>query len=352
MQKKWLFLFSFLLTALLSYGYLLWSYSSFLHGIFISLLFVLVLSFPFFRHGPYYIHLAFSGIGYLSFLLIFSLTRDLLTLTGFTIPNVYIHALCLFAISLGNYFARKVKVLKQTITMDSLPSELDGLRIVQISDLHIGPTIGEKFVTKVVEIINTLDADVICLTGDIGDGPVSMYKGSAAPLAFLKSKFGVFYVPGNHEYYWNANEWMNLMNNLKAIVLMNRGKKILINNKSFFIAGVADPVGTPGPDLKQALLGCEDSEFKLLLSHRPGIAFEAADKGINLQLSGHTHGGQFFPWTIFVRFFHTHTRGLHQIRNLWLHVNVGTGSWGPMLRLGTDPEISLIKLVKSNKYLE
>lgn len=352
MQKKWFILILFFLTTALSYGYLLWSLSSLYESIFISLLFLLVLTFPFFRHGPYYIHLAFTGMGYLSFILFFTVIRDLIALSGFFISNIYVHAICLLAIFLGNYLARKVRVLNQTIALPNLPPEFDGLRVVQISDLHIGPTIGNKYVSKVVEMINKLEADVICLTGDIGDGPVSLYRDAASPLAFLKAKYGVFYVPGNHEYYWNANEWMNLMNNLRAIVLLNRGKKIIINNKHFFIAGVADPVGHPGPDLKQALLGSEDCDFKMLLSHRPGIAFEAADQGINLQLSGHTHGGQFFPWTIAVRFFHKHTRGLHQIRQLWLHVNVGTGSWGPMLRLGTDPEISLIKLVRSNNYLE
>lgn len=352
MQKKWFFIFFLLTLILFVYSYLIWSYWALGHAIFITLLFLLVLSFPFFRHGPYYIHLAFTGMGYLSFLLIFTLLRDITSLTGYLIPNFYIHVASIGSLFFGHFFARRIKILEQTIAVPNFPAELDELRILQISDLHIGPTIGQKYVSDVVEKINTLNADIIALTGDIGDGPVSIYREAALPLAKLESKYGVFYVPGNHEYYWDANEWMNLLNNLKSVILLNRGKKVNIKSKSFFICGVSDPVGDPGPDLKKALLGSEAEDFKILLSHRPGIAFEAADLGIHLQLSGHTHGGQFFPWTIIVRFFHKHSKGLHRIRNLWLHVNVGTGSWGPMLRLGTDPEISLIKIVPSIKSLE
>jgi len=240
-------------------------------------------------------------------------------------------------------------VKKWQITIKDLPTEMNGLKIIQISDLHIGPVIGTKYVEKIVQAANELNADIIALTGDIGDGPVEKHKETIECLKKLKSRLGIFYIPGNHEYYWNANEWMNAMNNLKFIVLLNRGKIIEDNQRKILICGVSDPAGGIKPDPLSCLEFDDQTNMKILLSHRPGLAEEASKIGYHLQLSGHTHGGQFFPWTIFVRFFHKHVAGMYQIRNMWLNVNPGTGSWGPMMRLGTRTEISLIEINQSKK---
>lgn len=196
-----------------------------------------------------------------------------------------------------------------------------------------------------VSKVNSLEADLIVLTGDIGDGPVKKFRKDISPLGFLKAKHGSFFVTGNHEYYWNANEWLGVMNNLGIINLINRGKVLVHQNKKILVAGVPDPVSRLLPDLMGMLE--TESDYKILLSHRPGIAGQASQAGYNLQLSGHTHGGQFFPWTLVVRFVHEMSKGLHRVNDMWLYVSPGTGSWGPLIRLGTTPEITLLTLTQS-----
>lgn len=326
--------------------YLGWSLGHPHDWVLLTVIFGLVLSFPFLRHGPILVHLTFLSMGLLSYLMVFCLLKDALGLLGLKVDTMYIYLLSLWSVSVGTLIAwRGPKVIQRKLAILDLPIELHGLRIVQISDLHIGPTIGRNYVTKVVEQCNALNPDVVAMTGDIGDGPVERHREAIGPLGKLKSTYGVFYVPGNHEYYWNANEWMNVMNNLRAIVLLNRGKKISVKGKDVLIGGVADPVGTPGPDAPLVYQAAEGAVYKILLSHRPGIALEAASLGFDLQLSGHTHGGQFFPWTVLVRFFHKHYLGHYRVGPMWLNVNQGTGSWGPFLRLGTTSEITLLELI-------
>lgn len=335
------------------YFYMGWSLNSDFAWVFLAVIFSLVLTFPFIRQRPSVIQLTFLAMGFLSYLIVFVILKDLLRLAGFSIPTYWTYLLSGVAVLLGTFIAHRGPTLvKLRLPVKDLPEDLEGFRIVQISDLHVGPTIGKKYVEKIVRRTNELKADLIALTGDIGDGPVKKYREDIAPFAELKARYGVFYVPGNHEYYWNANEWMNVMNNLKSIILLNRGKKIQVNKAEVLIGGVADPAGHPGPDPVSVYQAGPDSDFKILLSHRPGIAHQAAALGFNLQLSGHTHGGQFFPWTIVVRFVHKHFLGHHLVDGMWLNVNSGTGSWGPFLRLGTTSEITQIELFRSNKSLE
>lgn len=332
--------------------YLGWSLGSVYGWVLLSIIFTLVLSFPFVRHGPSLLQVTYLSMGLLSYLIVFSLLKDLLRLLDIDLPVEVIYTLAFLSVGVGTAIAwRGPKLVRLKLAVNDLAPELEGFSIVQISDLHVGPTIGKKYVEKVVATCNELKPDLVAMTGDIGDGPVDRYRDAIAPIGKLRAKYGVFYVPGNHEYYWNANEWMNVMNNLKAIVLMNRGKKIQVNGKDVLVGGVADPAGIPGPDPQLVIQAAEGSVYKILLSHRPGLALQASALGFDLQLSGHTHGGQFFPWTILVRFFHRHFLGHYRVGQMWLNVNSGTGSWGPFLRLGTTSEITLIELISSHKSL-
>lgn len=335
------------------YLYLGWSLGSTYGWFILATLFALVFSFPFIRTTPALTKITFLGMGFLSYLIVFAVVKDLINLTGFHLSPAWTYLAALLAVILGSLIAyRGPKVIKLKLAVKDLAPALEGFRLIQVSDLHVGPTIGRRYVESVVTTVNSLNADMIALTGDIGDGPVDKYREDIAPFGKLKSKYGVFYVPGNHEYYWNANEWMNVMNNLKAIVLLNRGKKFLVGDAEVLVAGVSDPAGFPKPDPYIGMQVGENSHYKILLSHRPGIAHEAAKLGYDLQLSGHTHGGQFFPWTIVARFAHKYFLGHYLIDNMWLNVNSGTGSWGPFLRLGTTSEITQIELHRSDKSLE
>lgn len=170
------------------------------------------------------------------------------------------------------------------------------------------------------------------------------YREDIHPLSQLRARLGSFYVTGNHEYYWGGNEWLNVMNNLGMVVLMNRGKIIQHKNARILMGGIPDPVSKILPDLESIIKVGIESDFKILLSHRPGIARSAEPLGFDLQLSGHTHGGQFFPWTLVVKFVHEFHRGLSRLGKMWVYVNMGTGSWGPFLRVGSTTEITLLEL--------
>lgn len=327
------------------------------HWALMALLFGAIMSFPFRKWFPYQLHLIYTAMGFLTFIVVFTILRDLIWLTTgelFSVSIVLVFT-CL-SLLLGFINAStgpKIRTVK--IPVLNLVPDLEGFKIVQISDLHIGPTIRAPYVEKVVRKINDLSADIVVLTGDIGDGNVKQHRKDVAPLGKMKSRYGSFFTTGNHEYYWNANEWLGVMNNLGIINLINRGKVIHHESTKVLIAGIPDPVSRLLPDLTgiQEAETARDAAFKILLSHRPGIAHEAALSGFNLQLSGHTHGGQFFPWTIVVKFVHKISLGLHQMGNMWIYVNPGTGSWGPLLRLGTTPEITLLVLTqsKSEKHL-
>lgn len=241
------------------------------------------------------------------------------------------------------------RVREVVVVFENLPQELDGVRIVQISDLHVGATIGISYVADVVKKTNLLDVDFITFTGDIADGTFEEYRSVISPLKTLKSKHGSFYVPGNHEYYWNGPKWLQEFDSLGLHVLLNSHHVVKIRNHSMLIAGVLDPAASlaePGakPDVKQALQNAPPVDFKILLAHQPGIATQAEAAGFDLQLSGHTHGGQFFPWTLIIRQFHKYHRGLDRLGRMCIYVNPGTGWWGPPIRLGTTPEITLLKL--------
>ncbi len=218
--------------------------------------------------------------------------------------------------SYGVYQARKrPKVVEVSVPIAGLPEALAGLRIVQISDLHAGPTIRRAFVQRVVDLVNALQADIIAFTGDVADGSVAHLRPEVAPLAELSAGYGKFFVTGNHEYYSGAEAWIEEMRRLGFAVLMNDNKILQIQKRRVLIAGVTD--FSAGHMLRQhqtepaqALASAENCEVKILLAHQPRSVFAAAQYDCDLQLSGHTHGGQFWPWQWLVPLQQPYVAGL------------------------------------------
>jgi uncharacterized protein len=302
-----------------------------------------------------FLQLTFICMGLLSFLLALTLIRDLAWFAaGLWVSNLTVVTIAIAAFLFGTFWASGPSIKRRSIPIEGLPRELHGLRIAHISDLHVGPSIGRRYVEKVVRKANSIQPDIVALTGDFGDGPAAQLKEHIEPLGKLKASAGIYYVPGNHEYYWNVEDWISVIKDLGAAVLLNRSERIQFRGAKLLIGGVTDPAAPytsqhPAPDVKSAHGGPSDAALKILLSHRPSMAAEASKLGFHLQLSGHTHGGQFFPWTIVVRFVHKFFLGLHKHENMWIYVNGGTGSWGPLLRLGTTPEITHIELIAADQ---
>jgi len=233
-----------------------------------------------------------------------------------------------------------------------LPRELSGLTIAQITDLHVGPTIREKEVRRVVEQTNGLRPDVIAVTGDLVDGSVRDLGPIVAQMAGLKARLGVFFVTGNHEYYAGFEEWDPFLRSLGMKVLHNERTTIgdaAAGGATVDLAGVDDYGHSM--DLRRALDGRDGDRALVLLAHQPRGIESAVRSGVDLQLSGHTHGGQIVPFNYVVGLTQPFVRGLHRVeepsasRSGHIYVSRGTGYWGPPMRLGSPPEIAKIVLV-------
>ena len=239
--------------------------------------------------------------------------------------------------------ARCPRVKRVSIAIDDLPPELAGYTIAQWSDVHVGPTIQRRFLARLVEQTNALDANAIAITGDLIDGPLAELRDHVQPLRDLRARDGVFYVTGNHEYYWRAAEWLSELARLGLTILDNRHEVV---RRNLVIAGVNDPVSR-NSDPQRAIANAPRDSVKVLLAHRPQTAEAASELGVDLQLSGHTHGGQFFPFNLLIHAFQPVVAGLHRIGRTWLYVSRGTGYWGPPSRLGVRGEITLIQLTSA-----
>lgn len=239
-----------------------------------------------------------------------------------------------------------VSVNKVKVSLKRLGKDAEGMRIVQISDVHVGPTIGKAFIEDVVARINALKPDVVAITGDLVDGTVADLREHVAPLARIEAKHGVFFVTGNHEYYSGVREWIDHLGTLGIKVLQNERVRIG-GEHGFDLAGIDDPTGDP--DLEKALEGRDPSRGVVLLAHQPRAIARADELGVDLQLSGHTHGGQMFPWNLFVRLQQPFVAGLHQLAHAQIYVSCGTGYWGPPMRVGAPAEITEIELSSAKK---
>lgn len=250
----------------------------------------------------------------------------------------------------GYFQATRIpEVRRVDVPVKGLAEGLDGFRIVQLSDIHVGPTIKRAFAEGVAARANQLKPDLIAVTGDLVDGHVRQLRYDVAPLGELRAKFGTFYVTGNHEYYWDGPGWCAEMARLGWRVLINTHEVLSVNGARLLVGGVTDysagrMVEGHTTDPHKAIAGAGDVDFRLLLAHQPKSVWEAAKAGFDLQLSGHTHGGQFWPWSLLVGMAHPFSRGLHDYENMQIYVSCGTGYWGPPLRLAAPSEITLLTL--------
>lgn len=246
---------------------------------------------------------------------------------------------------------RRARVLTVPIPVAHLPEALHGYTIVQISDIHVGLTIRERYVESIVEAVNHLKPDLVAITGDLVDGGVPELGGQVAPLRRLKSRDGSYFVTGNHEYYSGVDPWLAELPRLGIRILHNEHVVIERGGAKLVVAGVPDYSGgrfdrDHRSDPQAAMAGAPaDAAVKVLLAHQPRSAEEAAQAGFDLQLSGHTHGGQFLPWNFFVRFQQPFTAGLHRVGQLRVYVSRGTGYWGPPKRFGAPSEITQLRLL-------
>lgn len=260
--------------------------------------------------------------------------------------------LALLLTSIGLYNARRTpSVVHVDIRVPRLHASLHGLTITQLSDIHVGPTIGRRFIERIVEKVNGIESDLIAITGDLVDGSVRDLAAHVEPLSALKAKYGTYFVTGNHEYYSGAAAWVTELRRLGLRVLENEHVVLEHRGAPLVVAGVTDFSAHQFDERKRsdpvvALLGApEDAVLRILLAHQPRSADAAERAGFDLQLSGHTHGGQFLPWNFFVRFQQPYVAGLHRLRSMWIYISRGTGYWGPPKRLGAPAEITRLRLL-------
>jgi predicted MPP superfamily phosphohydrolase len=246
------------------------------------------------------------------------------------------------------------EVRSLTITKANLHAGLEGLKIAQISDLHLSSTTTVSGIQALVDKVLAEEPDLIAVTGDLVDGPRQLLQEVLQPLEGLKAPLGVHYVTGNHEYFWGAEGWISDFKRIGFEVLENAHRVVSRNGANLMIVGINDPTAgrvSPGsgPDLQKALWGAPgDADFRLFLAHQPSAWPLAEAAQSDLMLAGHTHGGQFLPFPGLVSLFHKYFKGLYRHNErLQVYVSPGSGFWGPPNRLGVPPEITLITLKRA-----
>jgi predicted MPP superfamily phosphohydrolase len=252
----------------------------------------------------------------------------------------------------GNREAMRVPRVKWVeVAISGLGAGLDGMRVVLLTDTHYGPINRARWSQQVSDAVNALDADVVCHTGDIADGTVEQRREQAAPLGTIRARLAKTYVTGNHEYFGEAQGWLDHMQSLGWEALHNRHIVVERDGARLVVAGVDDRTAKGsgrlghGADHAAALAGADRTVPVLLLAHQPKQVDGAVEHGIDLQISGHTHGGQIWPFHFLVRTDQPVVAGLsrHGARTQ-LYTSRGTGFWGPPFRVFAPSEISVLTL--------
>ena len=314
--------------------------------------------------GPWAVMLPWLTTGFFSWLLVLTVLRDVSLIASALALSPQVHeswvrisAIGVMALTpaitlVGYFMARRVAaVVEVEVPLAGLPKELEGFTIAQITDIHVGQTIKRNFVAAIVDRVNRLQADMIAITGDVADGSVPDLAHHTEPLARLASRHGTYFVTGNHEYYSGADAWIRELRRLGAHVLMNEHVVLDHDGAALTVAGVTDYSAhhfdpSHKSDPHAAAQGAPAHALKVLLAHQPRSARLAEAAGYQLQLSGHTHGGQFWPWNFLVRLQQPFIAGLNRLGRMWVYVSRGTGYWGPPMRFGIPSEITLIRLVR------
>jgi predicted MPP superfamily phosphohydrolase len=366
----------FLLTVtailMVAYGYVTWRLATDLrqHAV-LAIPFVLVWVVPAMYWGgrrreqsvldKFVLQASFLSMGWLSFLVVLTLVRDAVLISTMWSPALApVHAIArdagipivfagsLFALLVGALRARRgPRVHTVEVAIPNLHPDLVGFRIAQVTDLHVGRNIRRPYVERVVALTKALEPDLVALTGDMVDGSVERLADDIAPLSELARKTPAYFVLGNHDCYSGPQAWSAQFRKLGFRVLLNDHATLERGRARIVVAGVLDPTLRPGPRPDVAIAKAPPAALRLLLAHNPQSAPAAERAGFDLQLSGHTHGGQFFPWTLVVRRIHgPHHHGLSKRGRMWVYVSPGTGTWGPPVRLGTRAEVTLIRLVR------
>ena len=308
--------------------------------------------------------LGLLSMGFFSSLLVLTVVRDLALLIGMAFgplspviaraSALAVPLLAAGATAVGYVNARRVaRVIDVEVPIDNLPEALHGYSIVQLSDIHVGPTIKRGYLNAIVTKVNALKPDAIAITGDLVDGSVGSLRLHTEPLARLRAPDGTFFVTGNHEYYSGVHEWITELRRLGLTVLMNEHVVRERGGEAVMIAGVTDysahqfDASHRSDPQAAAANAPHNVRVRILLAHQPRSAPAAAEAGFDLQLSGHTHGGQFFPWNLFVPLQQPFVAGLNRLARLWVYTSRGTGYWGPPKRFLAPSEITRVILVSA-----
>jgi predicted MPP superfamily phosphohydrolase len=253
-------------------------------------------------------------------------------------------AAALGTVGYGTYgVLRGPRVKRVTVPLARLPRAAHGFRIAVVSDIHLGPILGRAHTRRIVDVINSTAPDLVAVVGDLVDGSVADLGPAAEPLARLRSRHGSFFVTGNHEYFSGADEWVDHVRELGLRPLQNERVEI----GGFDLAGVNDLAGESegqGPDFVKALGDRDPARASVLLAHQPVVIHDAVDHGVDLQLSGHTHGGQLWPGNHLAKLANPTVAGLERYGDTQLYVTRGAGAWGPPVRVGASSDITVVQL--------